>query len=201
MSGDVTPAGPIGLPAALSLRVARIRLSALRGRSGAWACTAARRPPRDHSSVTGWSPSRLGVRGDWGCSPHPRPGLEACCGGGGGAEASRRLVAAPAPRPWPRRSPREVASLRARCGAAARGSAAGLAEATAAGRAPGGARLPSPALPSSPGSSGSSLLPVSLPAPASTPRPATSASRAGRPSRLPAGPPARRPRPPSFVVR
>lgn len=108
VAGDVTPAGPIGLPAALSLRVARIRLSPARGGRGAWACAAARRPPPRGTTPLSQAGAPLAwASGKTGAAPHtPRPGLEACCGGGGGAGASRRLVAAPAPPPLAAAQPR-----------------------------------------------------------------------------------------------
>lgn len=110
---------------------------------GAWACGSPR--PRGTSPPSRVGAPLAGSRGNWGCCPTEQVWRRAA--GGGGAGASRRLVAAPAPRPRAPRSPGEVASWRAGCGAAGPGSAAGLAAAAVARRAPGGARRPSPAPP------------------------------------------------------
>lgn len=167
---------------------------------GAWACGSPR--PRGTSPPSRVGAPLAGSRGNWGCCPTEQVWRRAA--GGGGAGASRRLVAAPAPRPRAPRSPGEVASWRAGCGAAGprgRDPQQGSPRPQWPEGLPGALAGPR-RHPPSPGSSGS-LLPATCfsASPASTARSATSASRAGRPSRPPAGPPARRPRPPSFVVR
>lgn len=124
-----------------------------------------RRSPETPSGTTPQSPA--GAPLAWasegtGAAPHTPDRVWRRAAAGEGARepsADWSRPPPPAPRPWPPRSPGEVASLRAGCGAAARGSAAGLSGAAVAGRAPGGARLPSPALSSSSRSS-TSLLPA-----------------------------------------
>lgn len=205
MAGDVTPAGPIGLPAALSLRAARIRLSPARGGRGAWACAAVWRPPAGPLLSHPLEPLSPGRPRGLGLLPTPLTGFGGVLRRGRGRGSLAPIGRGPRPPP----------PAPGRCAAPGKllvcGRAAGPPLGDPQPGLPGPqwpeglpgalacARPPSPPLPAAPPRS--SLLPVSLPPPASTRRPATSASGAGRPSRPPAGRPARRPRPPSFVVR
>lgn len=134
--------------------------------------------------------------------PYTRTGSGGGLRRGGGARASRRLVAASAPAPGRRAAPGKLLVGARAAGPRLQDPQRGSRGRSGRQRPPGALgcpRLPTPALLAAPARS--SLLPVSLPPAASTQRAATSASRAGRPSRLPAGPPASLPRPPSFVVR
>lgn len=180
VAGDVTPAGPqVSLVCGLS----EFMLSPTRGGGE---LLALRRLPETPQEICAPAGGRR-----WGCGllSHPTDPLRL----GVGALSLARIGCRLRPPPRAPRSPGEVASWRAGCGAAApRSAAAALPRLPHPCTEPPGA-LPCPHL----GSSGlllpTTCFPGSL---ASTLSSATSTSESGLPSRHPA-----RRRPPSFVVR